>query len=139
MTTLAHERAGVISLAARAERDIRTQVEARLAATADPVQRDELVGRWVEARLLGLLGERSLSGLDRGLEPGPEHSVIKLAWSLTSIRAAATHLQTAGPTAMLGSEPAATKFLQSPAAAIAAGTTEIMKNVLAERVLGLPR
>jgi alkylation response protein AidB-like acyl-CoA dehydrogenase len=138
MATLGHERAGVISLAARTEREVRTRVEALL-RDADPVRRDELVRRWIDARLLGLLGLRSLAGLDTGREPGPEHSVIKLAWSRVGTDAARSAVNAAGADGMLATCAAVQPFISSPAKGIAAGTTEIMKNILAERVLGLPR
>ena len=80
MTTLGFERSGVISSAARLER----QVNLLISQTSidDPLLRDEMTRRWMEARLTGLLGARSLGALREGETPGPAQAIIKLSWSL---------------------------------------------------------
>jgi hypothetical protein len=102
--------------------------------------RDEVVRRYVEGRIVGAMGRNTLATLVAGSQPGPEQQVIKLAWSVLRQRFSETRMTVAGLPATVGLEPAtATEFLRSRSATIGAGTTEIVKNVLAERVLGLPR
>jgi alkylation response protein AidB-like acyl-CoA dehydrogenase len=139
MTTLAYERTGVITRAARLEADVLAALRELTDRSAlDPVLRQEVVRRYIEARLLGLLGRRALAGADG--PPGPEQAVIKLAWGVVNQRVGETLLQAAGPGAMTGGDPGAEfRFLRTRSSTIAAGTTEIVRNLLAERTLGLPR
>ena len=141
MTTLGHERSGVASFATRVEEDTLDLLDrARTAGPLDPAMRHELVRRYIDGRLLGLMGRKILTALAAGVEPGPEQSIIKLAWSVSAQRLAATDFDLAGIAATAGLEPRRTAlFLRAPSMTIAAGTTEIMKNILGERVLGLPR
>jgi alkylation response protein AidB-like acyl-CoA dehydrogenase len=138
MATLGHERAGVVELAAGLERDIRTVVAGFPDGIADPVARQELARRYAEAHAVGLMGRRVLRALRSGDQPGAEQSVIKLGWSLATQRLGETLLATAGTGGLVGS-PQTQRFLRTRASTIAAGTTEVMKNILAERVLGLPK
>ena len=141
MTTLGHERSGVASFATRLEEDALALLDrAHAAGALEPVMRHELVRRYIDGRLLGLMGRKILARLAAGVEPGPEQSIIKLAWSLAGQRLAATDFDLTGVAATAGLEPTASGTVPSPPAmTIAAGTTEIMKNILGERVLGLPR
>lgn len=137
MRTLGYERTGVINQAARLERDVTELVGS--ARTTDPLLRDELTRRWIDARLVGLMGKRALERLQDGEDPGPEQSIIKFAWSLATSELGETVLKAAGMSGLVSESPAVHRFLRSRSATIAAGTTEIMRNLLAERVLGLPR
>ena len=143
MSTLGHERAGVVELAAGLERDVRAAVSGFPDGIADPVLRQELARRYVEARTIGLMGSRVMRALRAGQQPGPEQSVIKLGWSVTTQRLGETLLDAAGPAGLAGGRVGdgaeAARFLRGRASTIAAGTTEVMKNILAERVLGLPK
>ncbi|AXI76180.1 acyl-CoA dehydrogenase family protein [Peterkaempfera bronchialis] len=138
MTTLGHERAGVVEYAAALERDVRGVVAGLRDGIADPVTRQELARRYVEAHAVGLMGERMMRALRAGDQPGAMQSVIKFGWSLTTQRLGETLLDVAGTQGLLAG-PETHRFLESRAATIAAGTTEVMKNILAERVLGLPK
>jgi alkylation response protein AidB-like acyl-CoA dehydrogenase len=141
MTTLAFERAGVIEMAAGLEQDLDEVIDALAGRDLDPAMRLELTDRLVEARLCGLLGERALGLIAQGGAPGAEHSVIKLLWALASQRQGDTHLAALGLDALTAAtgRRAHRAYLTSRAATIAGGTTEIMRNILAERVLGMPR
>ena len=144
MTTLAHERAGVIMVAAHLEAEVTQLLASRRVDSAaeptPPVLRDELLQRYVDARVLGLMGADSLALAESGGTPGPAQSVIKLSWSLRSQELAATRLALAGLDAVCGTTPdAARSYLGARATTIAGGTTEVMKNILAERVLGMPK
>jgi 3-oxochol-4-en-24-oyl-CoA dehydrogenase len=140
MTTLSFERVGVIMMAGRIEQTVLDVVAALEGRQLDPGVRLDLADRLAEARLLGLLGERALGRISEGGAPGAEHSVIKLAWSLAMQTVGATHLAALGLDGITGAQaPAQAAYLRSRAATIAGGTTEIMRNILAERVLGMPR
>jgi alkylation response protein AidB-like acyl-CoA dehydrogenase len=123
----------------------------RTAATTgafdDSRLRRRLAQAYVEVRLFQLHNWRSLSRLERGLEPGPEGSALKLYWSEMSKRLHALALDVLGPAAPLwqgaegnpGDGSWQRAWLYYQASSIFAGTNEIQRNVIAERVLGLPR
>jgi alkylation response protein AidB-like acyl-CoA dehydrogenase len=145
MTTLAHERTGVIAVSAVLEaeaagliRQHRYDGDAPLSAG----QSDELVQRFVESRVLAMMGEDLLAEADSdsAAAPGPGPSLIKLAWSQLSQSLSSTRVAISGADG-LSPEPYATGwlYLNARASTIAGGTTEVLKNVLAERFLGLPR
>jgi alkylation response protein AidB-like acyl-CoA dehydrogenase len=141
MTTLSFERVGVIMMAGRLEQTILDVVAELAGRELDPGVRLELADRFAEARLLGLLGQRALGRIAEGGAPGAEHSVIKHAWSLAMQSVGASHLAALGLDGISSTPltPAQAAYLRSRAATIAGGTTEIMRNILAERVLGMPR
>jgi 3-oxochol-4-en-24-oyl-CoA dehydrogenase len=141
MTTLSFERVGVIMMAGRLEQTILDVVAELTGRELDPGIRLELADRFAEARLLGLVGQRALGRIAEGGAPGAEHSVIKHAWSLAMQSVGASHLAALGLDGISGSplSLAQAAYLRSRAATIAGGTTEIMRNILAERVLGMPR
>ena len=141
MTTLSFERVGVIMMAGRLEQTILDVVAELAGRELDPGVRLELADRFAEARLLGLLGQRALGRIAEGGAPGAEHSVIKHAWSLAMQSVGASHLAALGLDGISGTPLtlAQAAYLRSRAATIAGGTTEIMRNILAERVLGMPR
>ncbi|WP_028984834.1 acyl-CoA dehydrogenase family protein [Sporichthya polymorpha] len=133
MTTLAHERSGQVALAQAVEADLRRAL-GLLNRPLDPIERDLVGRRLAEARVAGLLGERALLAE----RPGPAQSVVKLAWSLARRRMTETVQDLSGPAGLLANH-ASSEYLYGRAATIAAGTTEIVKDLLADRVLGLPR
>jgi len=116
-------------------------------AFGDTRLRRKLAQSYVEVRLFQLHNWRSLSKLQRGLEPGPEGSILKLYWSEMSKRLHALALDVLGPAAPLwrdaegnpGAGSWQRAWLYYQAASIFAGTNEIQRNVIGERVLGLPR
>lgn len=105
----------------------------------DPVLRDQLARLYVESKSLELLGARVTTKLGKGMIPAAESSVMKLAMARVLTRAGELGLRLAGPDALRGQGPWQQRFLTSPSMHIAGGTDEIQKNVVAERVLGLPR
>jgi alkylation response protein AidB-like acyl-CoA dehydrogenase len=133
MTTLAHERSGQVALAQAVEADLRRAV-ADLGRPLDAVDREAIGKRLGEARACGLLGERALLAT----EPGPVQSVVKLAWSVARQRMTQTVEDLQGPQGLLASHWSE-EYVYGRAATIAAGTTEVVKDLLGERVLGLPR
>jgi alkylation response protein AidB-like acyl-CoA dehydrogenase len=118
----------------------------------DPVARDQLVRLWVEAEALRLTTIRAGEARKRGT-PGPEGSTAKLHWADLNKAITSFTMDLMGPEGMTypggyaftRPEATATRtesphkaFLRSRANSIEGGTSEIMKNILGERVLGLP-
>jgi alkylation response protein AidB-like acyl-CoA dehydrogenase len=116
-------------------------------AARDPVLRQEVAALVIGERILQLNGYRSLTRILRGGEPGPEGSTSKLYWSQLDRDLAETGARTLGLHAVIGGDSPrapddgqwAFYTLLAQASGIRAGTTEILKNILAERVLGLPK
>jgi alkylation response protein AidB-like acyl-CoA dehydrogenase len=99
---------------------------------------DELAQAFVELRLLRLHNWRTLSRLGRGLEPGPESSLVKLAWTDMTQHLSQVALDVVGPAAPTWG-PWQRQYLWSKAASIAGGTSEVQRTIIGERMLGLPR
>jgi alkylation response protein AidB-like acyl-CoA dehydrogenase len=142
--TLSNERAGVASLylaqRGKLDRLLAAASDPRADGTRpidDPMARGALMARYIEVRTLELLAKRSLGAALSGRTPGAEGSVIKLAWSQADQAMANTAVDVLGLQALEG--PWATNLLASRSLTIAGGTTEVNKNIIGERVLGLPR
>jgi alkylation response protein AidB-like acyl-CoA dehydrogenase len=111
----------------------------------DPLVRQDLADLLVRYWVLEMVGLRIRGTVAAGRVPGPEGSVAKLGGALASKRAAdvACRIAGAGATAWDQAEPEepfATKLVLSvPGVGIAGGTNEVMRNILGERVLGLPK
>jgi alkylation response protein AidB-like acyl-CoA dehydrogenase len=148
-STLSHERGvnprQLVIHMQHLEELLRTAAAA--SAFDDERLRRRLAQAYVEVRLFQLHNWRSLSKLERGLEPGPEGSILKLYWSEMSKRLHQLALDVLGPAAPLwrdatdnpGDGSWQRAWLYYQAASIFAGTNEIQHNVIGERVLGLPR
>ncbi|MBX7160710.1 MAG: acyl-CoA dehydrogenase family protein [Acidimicrobiia bacterium] len=111
---------------------------------ADPVLRGRLAQAYAELTIFRLHNYRTLTDVARRGAPGPAASVVKLFWSEMSQRMHETALALLGPTAVTepGDAEAARivrNSLYYRAATIFAGTSEIQRNVIGERSLGLPR
>jgi alkylation response protein AidB-like acyl-CoA dehydrogenase len=120
----------------------------RCSALDDPSIRDRLSRSFIDVHLLRLHAHRMLGRSMRGEPPGPESSYIKLIWSESHQRLLALAMDILGRDAALGPQEASAArrgiwwqrdYLWSRAETILAGTSEIQRNVIAERVLGLPR
>ena len=100
--------------------------------------RQRLAQAYVEVKLFQLHNMRTLSRLARGEEPGPEGSALKLYWSEMSKRLHDTVMTVLGPESpLMGTWQRSWLYYQS--ASIFAGTNEIQRTIIGERVLGLPR
>jgi alkylation response protein AidB-like acyl-CoA dehydrogenase len=106
-------------------------------AADDPVLRQQLARVYLEAELLKLVADRAISGELHGRPLGPESSIAKLVWSETEQHIAEV------AAAVLGSEADGgtwgTDRVGVRSHTIAGGTTQVNKNIVAQRVLGLPR
>jgi alkylation response protein AidB-like acyl-CoA dehydrogenase len=145
MTTLSFERSGVSNLHIATRRKVRELVDETRAAgrNDDPVVRQELSRLWCDAEIQRLLSERANARALQGLPPGPESSLIKLVWSHVNQQIPLVATRVLGLTAITPSDGAAADWGHQAVGArslsIAGGTTEVNKNIVAERVLGLPR
>jgi alkylation response protein AidB-like acyl-CoA dehydrogenase len=143
-STLAHERGTNFPFKEQVVHEIylsRLYDEAAASgALEDPLVADALVGAWIELGVLRLHNLRTLTRLDHDEEPGAESSWIKLAWtSMTQdLSDAALEVVGRGPRSGLAG-PWARQWLWSKAASIAGGTSEIQRDIIATRLLGLPR
>lgn len=145
MTTLSHERGGVAKLHLGMRRKVQrlfdlaraTPVGDGRMAADDPVLRQQLARVYLEAELLKLVSDRAISGELHGRTLGPESSIAKLVWSETEQHLADVAAAVLGPDAGTGSW--ATDRVGARSHTIAGGTTQVNKNIIAQRVLGLPR
>ena len=153
ITTLSHERGGSapharLAAELREMTDVAKTLErAGQPATADPLVRQRLAQAWIETEIVRMVAYRQVSEVMRKGQPGPEGSYLKLLWSETDMRMKELGIEIEGPYAALdrGSPWAVDggrwqyEYLWSRAASIYAGTSEVQRNIIAQRVLGLPR
>jgi alkylation response protein AidB-like acyl-CoA dehydrogenase len=150
LTTLAYERDVLtfirhISLRNALHRLVRLVRERGRAG--DPIVRQKIAGLWIGEQALMLNAYRSLTRILRGGQPGPEGSTSKLFWSQLDQELAQTATEVIGPYSQIRGESAWAPdegqwefyALLAQASGIRAGTSEILRNILGERVLGLPK
>jgi alkylation response protein AidB-like acyl-CoA dehydrogenase len=155
MTTLMNER-GTAAFASAARFRIvfdeivelaRATIRNGVPATSDPVVRQQLAQFHVELEMMKYTSYRVFSKILKGGDPGPEGSISKLTWSELNQRMTEFVVGLQGPAGQLvkGSPHAVHSgrwqhhFLRARANTIEAGTSEIQRNIIAERVLGMPR
>ncbi len=100
--------------------------------------RDQVVQSWIEAQAYQMFTLQQVTRISDGKPTGPESSLNKLFWSELDVRLHETALALLGPDGELDG-PWSRGFLFSLAGPIYAGTNEVQRNVVAERLLGLPR
>ncbi len=119
-------------------------------AAADPVIRQRVAEAYIGLETMRLTGLRTISQLIHGGTPGPEASIGKLHWSRWHQRLGELEMDLLGADGSLLADPNGGEldrriaayqytFLFSRAHTIYAGSSEIQRNIVAERVLGLPR
>jgi alkylation response protein AidB-like acyl-CoA dehydrogenase len=114
--------------------------------TDDPLLRQELAGLWIEHELLRLIRLRTVTARIKGEPPGAEASIRKILADEHGQRIMGLAKDLSGPAGMLttggpmGTDPAMWHygFLFAPALTVGGGTGEVQRNIVAERVLGLP-
>jgi alkylation response protein AidB-like acyl-CoA dehydrogenase len=149
MTVLGYERGGAtLGPATELGTDLfallRTCRELGITDTASRAKLGLLVAEW---QVLMANGYRTLAGLSEGNAPGPESSIQKLVWSELDQRLRATAIELLGPGAQLSRhDPSARtdvdwsrNYLWARAETIFSGSSEIQRNIIAKRVLGLPQ
>src|SRR5262249_9771197 len=116
-------------------------------ATQDPVIRQKLAQLWIDTEVFKYTGARAITKLLKGELPGPGASAGKMMWVDGHQQLQELAIEIQGPYAQLGRGSAWAvdggvwqhSFLRSRANSIEGGTTEIQKNIIGERVLGLPK
>ncbi len=146
LSTLGFERDAPARPAARYERDLRELIAIARARTVwdDPSVRDAVGGLAARVETYRLHTLRTLTRLHRGESIGDDASVTKLLWSELERDIFEYGMELLGPYAGALSDTAAgasfdNRYWYARAATIYAGTSEIQNNIIAERILGLPR
>jgi alkylation response protein AidB-like acyl-CoA dehydrogenase len=142
ITTLMHERAGIgaaSAIALRRELDQLIDLLRDNGLADDPVIRQRIAELKIGSEALRLGALRALTDTMKTGVPGPEGSIAKWEWA--DLNQALTELATEalGPDALVRDSEWAYRFLRARANSIEGGTTEVLKNIVAERVLGLPK
>jgi alkylation response protein AidB-like acyl-CoA dehydrogenase len=144
MTTLLHER-GTLGFALTGVLDVAVRkliALARERGVDDPRLLDRVAQEWIELQALKFTNYRALTQLMKTGIPGPEGSVSKLHWSESNQRLTKLALELLGEEAqVVYGDDGDWQYqqLRSLGNTIEAGTSEILRNIIAERVLGLPR
>ena len=142
LTTLMNERAGLgFALQVR----LRQQLDDLFAAASerglleDPLVADKLAELHVRTEQIRLLAWKGLTDIERYGQPGPEGSLVKWLWSDTNQKLTQVAADVIGPEALTAGTRWSYELLRARGNSIEGGTTEVLKNIVAERVLGLPR
>jgi alkylation response protein AidB-like acyl-CoA dehydrogenase len=143
MTTLTNERTLISSGVSNPVADL-VRLAERFGARSDMNVRQAIAAAYARMQIMRFLGYRVQTAISRGVQPGPESSVLKLAHTRQLSKIADLGMAVAGAHAML-SEPADVEvnswtqmFLAQWASRIGGGTDEVQRNIVGERVLGLP-
>ena len=142
MTTLMHERAALgFALSGAFEVAVGKLLELARGRELDDRLRDLIAQSWIDLQALKWTNYRALTRLMVTGAPGPEASIPKLHWSEANQRLGKLALELLGSEAQVQDGEGFWQWLQlrSRGNTIEAGTSEILRNIVAERVLGLPR
>ena len=110
-----------------------------------PVVRQGIADVYIRTKIMGFIGQRTRAALKAGKAPGPEGSIAKLAGALLARRTSDLGIAIAGAGGQAWEGPSARdsrwalSVLSAPASRIAGGTDEVQRNIIGERVLGLPK
>ncbi len=130
-------RAGGVAALVRAAKDS--------GLNADPVLRQEIADLYIKSTVLGYIGLRIRAAVKTGRSPGPEGSVAKLYGALLARKTADVGIAIAGAGGQAWDPDDATgnrwamSVISAPSSGIAGGTNEVQRNIIGERVLGLPK
>ena len=142
LTTLMNERAGLgFALQVRLRQlldDLLVEANAT-GALEDPRIADALADMHVRTETIRLLAWKGLTDVEKYGQPGPEGSLVKWLWSDTNQKLTQLAADVVGPAALTAGTEWSYELLRARGNTIEGGTTEILKNIVAERVLGLPR
>jgi alkylation response protein AidB-like acyl-CoA dehydrogenase len=142
ITTLMNERAGLGAASAvgvRIALDELRELARERGVAEDAVVRQKIGQLTIEVELLRLNAWRGLTQIMKRGVPGPEGSLPKWQWSEINQALTELAIDILGEDGAAWDSPWAYRFLRARANSIEGGTTEILKNIVAERVLGLPK
>ena len=145
VTTLSNERVAIAGGSGASDPDRLRALAAELGSGADAVFRQRFADVHIRNELLRYLKLRTRTAMSKGVRPGPEASVMKLSYSRYVKTIGELALSMQGPWGLLDHPDARAhgvfqqKFLNAVQSSIGGGTDEIQRNIIGERVLGLPR
>jgi alkylation response protein AidB-like acyl-CoA dehydrogenase len=142
LTTLMNERAGLaFFLQVRMRQLLDRLIEEAVARDLldDPVVANRLGDLHLRAEVLRLTAYRGLTAIQKYGQPGPEGSLTKWMWSETNQMLTQFAADLLGPDALVAGGRWSYELLRARGNSIEGGTTEVLKNIVAERVLGLPK
>ena len=142
LTTLMNERAGLgfaLQVRLRNLLDDVVAVAAGRGMLEDAYYADRLAELHVRTESIRLLAWKGLTDIEKYGQPGPEGSLVKWLWSDTNQQLTQLSADILGPEALTAGTRWSYELLRARGNSIEGGTTEILKNIVAERVLGLPR
>lgn len=147
MATAGFERGLLLRSPARYQRTAKRLVQLyrkhQAAADLDPSIRDAVVRAWMDAEAYNLASYHTVGRVQRGARIGAEASTNKIFWSELDLHMHETAMHILGARAELSDDPEVHEwqegFLFAQAGPIYAGSNEIQRNIIAERVLGLPK
>jgi alkylation response protein AidB-like acyl-CoA dehydrogenase len=142
LTTLMNERAGLgfaLQVRLRHLLDDVVALAAERGLLEDAWYADRLADLHARTEAIRLLAWRGLSATERYGQPGPEGSLVKWLWSDTNQQLTQLAAEIVGPEALTAGTRWSYELLRARGNSIEGGTTEVLKNIVAERVLGLPR
>jgi alkylation response protein AidB-like acyl-CoA dehydrogenase len=142
ITTLMHERAGLaFGLVVALKIDLANLIELvrEQGLQDDPVMRQKIGQLQIEVEVMRLNALRGLTQIMKTGQPGPEGSLGKWHWAEINQALTETAMEARGAEAPILDRDWTYRFLRARANSIEGGTTEILRNIVAERVLGLPK
>ena len=145
ITTLSNERGLIAGGNKSSDIGVLIELARKRGRSEDTVLRQVMVDCWIRQQIQRYHGFRLQTALSKGVPPGPETSVMKLFAAEYLRLLGNASLALLGPEATLLSPDAPAgqdwqqRFLYAPAIRIAGGSNEVQRNIIAERVLGLPR
>jgi alkylation response protein AidB-like acyl-CoA dehydrogenase len=147
LTTLMNERAGLgflLQVRLRQLLDDTLALAREKGLVENPLYADALAEMHIRCESIRLLAWKGLTDIERYGQPGPEGSLVKWLWSDTNQRLTSLAAEIVGPAALIdgtGGDGTSWSYelLRARGNTIEGGTTEVLKNIVAERVLGLPR
>jgi alkylation response protein AidB-like acyl-CoA dehydrogenase len=142
LTTLMNERAGLgffLQVRLRQLLDELLVEASDRGLLDDPLIADRLGELHLKAEVLRLTAYRGLTTVEKYGQPGPEGSLVKWMWSDTNQQLTQFAADLLGPEALRSDNRWSYELLRARGNTIEGGTTEVLKNIVAERVLGLPK
>ncbi len=133
MATLTNERGSIGSAAIGMQRRLdKLMAELGSIGDVDPVSRDRVASLVMKVRTLTMLGAR------QGPQASTASSLLKLAATEVGFETAEVRVGLSGANAMLDDDEAVRALLAAPGGRIAGGTSQVQRNLIGERLLGLP-
>jgi alkylation response protein AidB-like acyl-CoA dehydrogenase len=149
MTTLGHERGGAVTVQHLGfEREFWELIDTtrKYGKNTDPLVRQDLARAYTGVQIMRFNGLRALAQAAEGRPPGPEASIAKLVWSEYHRWVGEVAIGITGTDGLVRPDGAGyptsewqNVFLSSRAGTIYSGTSEIQRNIISERALGLPK